>query len=224
MSFHFNIPCSDRNAAEAGKPAAIVQPAARNWQFYESTLLKMDENKGKMLDEYKNGGTWRERYKTWIDACVPLNLSVRHIDRLIERERFIKTECPNVDHKKESVALKQVEEARPTKATEAPPAIPDFLKTDEELEKPRVKTAQESIADTAAKNGHVNGVHRNGKENGKPLNQLAVWKKAEDTFGALLRAIDDVHRACPSKSVHDRIINGIKNELNLFEQWKGSVK
>lgn len=220
MPFHFNIPCSDRNAAEAGKPAAIVQPATRNWHFYESAILKLDDQQGTLLKEYKLGGTWKERYKTWTDACVPLNLSRREIDRLIEKETFSRTECPNVDNKKEEAALKKVEQARPPKPTEAaPPAIPDFLKTDEELEKPRVKTAQESIADTAAKNG----IHKNGKENGKPKSQLAVWKELEDLYGRALNRIDEANRAHPDRADHTWLIAHTKACLERVKEWRAKA-
>lgn len=124
----------NRLGGNAYTNSAIVQQAKKDWRYYEGRIVALDEDRGKLLKEYKEGSTWKEHYKTWTDACVPLDISRRQADRLIESEELFRTECPNVVHKKEEVALKKVEQAR---------NIPH----EPELEKPRVKTADEVIAE-----------------------------------------------------------------------------
>ena len=78
-----------------GKPA-IIEPAvrkAKDWRYYETTITTMHELEGAVLKEYKEGGSWREHYKTWRDACVPLGKSRSQIDRLIQAENESSAEC-----------------------------------------------------------------------------------------------------------------------------------
>lgn len=116
------------------KPPAIVQPAAvkKDWKFYEDAISNSEAFTGLLYEEYRDGKTWKEQYKTWEDACVPLGKSRRQVDRIIAKDNQKRTECPNTETQQEQNALSQVEQAR-----------------EEEPEKPRVKTARESMADAA---------------------------------------------------------------------------
>lgn len=80
-----------------GKPAITQQ--AKDWRYYESTITHMHELEGAVLKEYKEGGAWKEHYKTWRAACEPLGKSRSQIDRLIKEEREIKqgSECATFD-------------------------------------------------------------------------------------------------------------------------------
>jgi hypothetical protein len=62
------------------------------------------------------------------------------------------------------------------------------------------------------------------QENGKPKYLLHIWAKAESCGGAFLRAVDDVHRQCPNGSFRDRVISGIKAQMDLIKTWRESVK
>lgn len=80
-------------------PPSIVQPAeqaARDWRYYETTIIRREEASADILKEYKDGGSWRVHYKTWQDACAPLGKSRRQIDRLIQEASDIRTEMPEV--------------------------------------------------------------------------------------------------------------------------------
>lgn len=194
-------------------PLPIVQQAKKDWRFYQQAIIASEENTGKLLREYKEGGTWRQEYKSWEAACVPLNISRSQSNRLIA-EDIKRSEdgasCAGVadkTDKKEQKALSQVEAAR-----------------QEEPEKPRVKTAPEELAEQAEKNGHAEPAKPKTTENGKPKSQLGVWKKAEDLSGVWVRAVDDVQRACPNKIFHDRVLHHINEAIKLFQEWRQSVR
>jgi hypothetical protein len=189
--------------------SAIVQKAEKDWRFYESALIKMDTDKGLMLQEYKEGEAWKKHYTSWEDACVPLDISKRQADRLIEQHKVKSgTECPTSSDKKESAALKQVEKAREPK-----PAEPEPDK--EEDEKPAVHSADEP-----ATSGHAKP-----KENGKPKSRLAIWSELEQTlFGRAINRIDELNRQCPNITLHAQLIAKAKACLDLLEQWKAAVK
>ena len=84
--------------------------------------------------------------------------------------------------------------------------------------KPKDEPAPYLVDEPKVKNGHTPKV-----ENGKPKSELGVWQKALDCAGALLRAVDDVHRACPNHAAHDHVICGIKDEIHMLEQWRSKV-
>lgn len=59
---------------EASRPPAFIQPAAlRNCAYYEQRLDAIEQQstraKGEVLKEWKESGTWKEKYKTWAEAC-----------------------------------------------------------------------------------------------------------------------------------------------------------
>lgn len=198
-------------SAYTNTPPAIVQKAKRDWKFYQSAILKLDEDRGKLLHEYKEGGTWKEHYKTWVDACVPLNISARQADRLIQLEVSIRTECPNVDDKKEEKALSQVEKARE--------ATPEPEK--EEDEKPAVHSADEAKPEPAKP--HTNG--HQPKQNGKPKTQLPIWKEIEDDLiGKAYRRVDDLNRVCPNPVHHKRLISALKMAHGILDEWRRDTK
>ena len=91
-----------------GKPP-IVQ-TAKDWRYYETTITHMHEVEGAVLKEYKEGGSWKEHYKTWRDACVPLGKSKRQIDRLIQEEDESRTECPTEPLSETATTLATVNE------------------------------------------------------------------------------------------------------------------
>ena len=99
-------------------PSAIVQ-SAKDWRYYESTIIQNEESNGAIYLEYQSSGAWKDHYKTWEEACVPLGKSRRQIDRLIKSEKDIRTECPNVV---EAQALEKFN-ARPDPVT--PKALPN---------------------------------------------------------------------------------------------------
>jgi len=70
-----------------GKPP-IVQ-AAKDWRYYESTIIRNEQLNAALLKEYKEGGAWREHYKTWRDACEPLGKSRSQVNRIIQEEAEI---------------------------------------------------------------------------------------------------------------------------------------
>jgi hypothetical protein len=188
---------------------AIVQQAEKDWRFYETSLLKMDKDKGAMLEEYKKGETWRKHYKSWEDACVPLDISKRQADRLIAARKLQNgTECPTLSNKKESVALKNVEEARQPDPEPEPP---------EEPEKPAVHSADEVKVEPKT-NGHT------AKINGVPKYQLPVWKQLETTFGHSLNVADELNKKCPCPVKHALFIHQTKLAMNALNEWRESVK
>jgi hypothetical protein len=71
---------------------AIVE-AAKDWRYYESTIIRNNEMNAAMLKEYKEGGAWKAHYKTWRDACEPLGKSRSQIDRLIQSESESSASC-----------------------------------------------------------------------------------------------------------------------------------
>lgn len=192
------------SAAYSNAPRiAIVQPA-KDWRYYEATIIKMEENTGRTLKEYKESGVWRDHYKSWAAACEPLQISRRRADELIKEEDESRRKSPVVadkQDKKELAALKKVEQAR-----------------EEEPEKPHIRTADEIKAEQAKPEP------RKAIENGKPKSQLAIWDKAESIGGAYQRAIDDINRLCPNKAFHDRIISTIQDAMSLTRQWNKAVK
>lgn len=123
-------------------PPGIVEKATKDWRFYQQAIISSEERTGELLREYKEGGTWKQHYKTWTDACVPLNISRSQSNRLIAESVAISAECANDSNKQDEKALKKVEKARERPGEEEP-------------EKSRVKTATEVIAENAEKNGHV---------------------------------------------------------------------
>lgn len=112
----------------------ITQKAQKDWQFYQRAIIESEVHTGALLKEYKEGGTWRHHYKTWTDACVPLNISRSQVNKLIADHIAISSESPNEIKKQDEKALQKVEQAR-----------------QEEPEKPRIKTADEVLADNQEK-------------------------------------------------------------------------
>lgn len=196
--------------AFSNPPPAIVQPAKRDWKYYEGAITASEAMTGKLLKEYKEGGTWKEQYKTWTDACVPLNISRRQADRLISEDISIRTECPNESTKQDEKALKKLEQSRPSPREEEP-------------EKPRVKTADEVISE----NGHVGPVKPQAKpkENGKPKIQLSLWKEIEESLvGRAINRADELNRHCGNPVLHAEFILTMKTALKVLEAWKASIK
>lgn len=126
---------------------AIMQPAipVKDWRYYEKTIIAMEDGAGKLYKEYKDGETWRAQYKTWEDACVPLDKSRRQVDRIILKQvdghaDFLakttnRTECPNTTPQQKKETLQSIAKL---------PNPPQ----EEEPEKPRIKTADEELAET----------------------------------------------------------------------------
>lgn len=140
------------------------------------------------------------RSKSWANkfcAEIEAELEIGEVANLVATETD-KTE------NKEQKSLSKVEKAR------------------EEPEKPRVKTADEVIAE----NGHVEPVRPQARtENGRPKNQLAIWKEIEESlFGRALNRVDELNRQCPNSKFHGEIISWTKNCMRILEAWRESVK
>lgn len=130
------IPDLEQKAVKAfaNPPPAITQPAKKDWRYYESAIIAGWQ----LYDSYKSSGEWKQQYKTWEDACVPLGKSRRRVDEIIQ------------EGKKSAVSAdSNSEEKLETLKTVSELPVP----REEEPEKPRVKTADEVIADNAEKNG-----------------------------------------------------------------------
>lgn len=120
-------------SAYSNSPAiAIVQPA-KDWRYYETSIIKLDESRGKMLKEYKESNVWREKYKTWTDACVPLDMSRSHANALIAEETSISRLSATEPTTQKKETLKTLAKLP------GPPR-------EEEPEKPHIRTADEVIA------------------------------------------------------------------------------
>lgn len=117
--------------------SAIIRQAKRDWRYFQEAIVASEEQTGALLKEYKESGVWKEHYKTWTDACVPLNISRRQADQLIADEVAIRRESPNEVHKEDEKALRRVEAFR----LEEPPEVPPW----EQEDKPHIKTADEAF-------------------------------------------------------------------------------
>lgn len=118
------------SSAYTSTPPAIVEQA-KDWRYYEQMIATSEEMTGKLYKEYKDSGVWKQKYKTWTEACEPLGKSRSQVNRIIAQEVLESgAECANVSDKKEQKALSEVEAAREEKP--------------QEEEKPAVHSADES--------------------------------------------------------------------------------
>jgi hypothetical protein len=193
----------------------VEKATVKDWVYYECLIVASEENTGRIFREYKQSGVWRQQYKTWAAACVPLGKSRSQVDRIIQDESTSSALCAESSYKqdkKESESLKQVEEARkasdPTKTEE---------EEQEEPEKPAVHSADEPVNPDHTK-------ARTPKENGVPKYQLPVWNQLETTFGRSLNVADELNRKCPCPVKHAMFIHQTKMAMETLNQWRESVK
>lgn len=213
------------NQMEASRPPAVVRPAeVKNCAWYEAKLkeeaYRHTQEYAGILKDFKESGSWKEKYKTWAAACEhAMDISKTYANKLIRE--LESGQLPTVGqvesnrtHKKEEAALKQIESAREEEPQEEP-------------EKPRVKSADEVKADNAQKNGHTEKpkTHAKPTDNGKPKNQLAIWRHFEESLlGPALRETDNLNRVCPNSVLHSQLLDGIKACMRLLAKWRASVK
>lgn len=82
----------------------------------------------------------------------------------------------------------------------------------------KIKSGKAKRVAEAAPN--TNSKPRGRSKNGKPMSEVAPFKKANTTAGALLRLIDDIHRMCPNHPMHNQALNAVKQAMTILEQWK----
>lgn len=157
--------------------SAMVQAAipVKDWRYYEKTIIAMEEGTGKLYKEYKEGGAWKEQYKTWEDACVPLGKSRSQVDKIIAREDSIRSQCANTPTQQKKETLKAI-----SKLPEPP----------EEPEKPHIKTRDEILEEQKEQ----------PQANPKPLTDctgtvisqqlLKTWNRRADVQGLMTLASD----------------------------------
>lgn len=107
---------------------------------------------------------------------------------------------PDTTAKKESAALKKVEQAR-----------------EDEPEKPHIKTRDEILEEQKPQ-------ITKATENGKPKYLLAVWRDIQDGYGKVLNRIDEANRVVPDKAEHDWLIAKTKECMDRAERWHGRAK
>lgn len=187
----------------------LQQQAAAHYKAYtengESFLHDHDELKSR----YKAEG-----FKTWNDCCLSTygvtdDAIYKRVLKIRLEEQPTTLVKENLVAREDDKALRRVERARETPREEEP-------------ERPRVKTADEVIAE----NGHVEPVKPQARtENGRPKNQLAIWKEIEESlFGRALNRVDELNRQCPNSKFHGEIISWTKNCMRILEAWRESVK
>ena len=169
----------------------------------------MHEREGAVLKEYKDGGSWKEHYKTWRDACEPLGKSKRQIDRLIQEEVESRTECPINESESDTLAtitteldpLDECLRAQETKPTvhagpaTAPPAAP------------KAKVSQEAVEHKP----------RERNDSGKPIFAMPVWRETLDFIGKAINRNDAINHLLPSPKDHDFIEAHLKDAFNRVE-------
>lgn len=93
MSF-FPRTSAELNAME--KPAAMVRPA-KNCAYYMDLLQAAEDQKGRILGEFKESGTWKERFGTWEEVCEDyLGMSKRTVDRHIAKSKTLQSKVSNL--------------------------------------------------------------------------------------------------------------------------------
>ena len=196
-----------------GKPA--ITQEAKSWRVYEMTIIHNEEVNAKILVEYKESGAWRERYKTWRDACEPLGLSRRRIDELIQEESESRRKPP-------IAPLSEVEETLETVND-----LPDPLAY---LERPTVHAgpAPKPKANEPLENGETvadyKRTHRPPTDNGKPIYAMPVWREMEVYCGKLLNRVDMAHHLLPDKKEHDGIIEDVHGVGERIRRWHERAK
>lgn len=144
----------------------------KDWQFYETEILKSRDNLGKILKEYKESGTWKEHYKSWAAACVPFSVSKRWANELIQIEQGGgPPTLADKSTKKEQKALSQVEKSR-----EYSPETEE--KEDEE--KPAVHSADEVKPKGAQAKAKVVEVTLDTSGHPIPKDLLPTWERRQD--------------------------------------------
>ncbi len=207
----------------ADAPPAIVQEAKRNCAWYKNEIKRLSAvlahnstEYAKVVQEFKEGETWKQEYKTWGSACREvLDISPQRAHQLMGKltELYatdLSTPLDNGTHDKESAELNEVKQLREPK-----PQEPDTDK--EEDEKPAVHSADEVKAKPAS-NGHVKPI-----KNGTPKRLLPIWGELEVSLGRCLNRADELNRHCPNRRLHAEFIMESKSAMEVLEKWRASV-
>ena len=186
---------------------------SKDWRYYENAIVHGQKLTAALLKEYKEGGSWKEHYKTWRDACVPLGKSKRQIDRLIQEEDESRTECPTEPLSETAKTLATVNDL-PDPFDLMPPTVHAGAAAMPAQSTPKPKAVQEEVE-------HKPRMQNN---NGKPVYALPVWRETLDFIGRAINRNDAINHLVPSPKDHDFIEGHLKDAFHRVEALHEKAK
>jgi hypothetical protein len=185
-------------------PAAIVQEAKKDCASYEAEFKQIKgrhkREESEFLKRYKESGIWKEKYKTWDEACeIGLGILRRTANRNIA----------DVSGQNDPPAEMLPPAGHITRVKSTASTLEEG---DEEEEAPRVHSADEERP------------RKPINENGKPKQLMLVWGEIEQSVGRAINRCDELNRVCPNAMLHALFLAQSKACMKTLEEWKDSVK